>query len=207
MSGWLVLLSARGRTITQSKIQPKTSKTHPKTKKNETRVTTFDGCSVEEASLCADEFKKDLSKTNQPNITARSQWRCKNNTPISSAETQDPPSQDPGDRTVKPIGHEAPSQAWNDRALNWEATQRQAPCRGEQPKNVRRLVGFCQVTKRHIGHLFPRLVSGWNVRAYKGRPYSVSKIHINLRCKKRTQKLASSFFLLQRRYASVYSLC
>ena len=38
--------------------------------------------------------------------------------PISSAETQDPPSQDPGDRTVKPTGHKAPSTACEDRAVN-----------------------------------------------------------------------------------------
>ena len=50
---------------------------------------------------------------------------------ISSAETQDPPSQDPGDRTVKPTGHKAPSNACEDRAVNWDADQRQAPCRGK----------------------------------------------------------------------------
>ena len=122
----------RARTITQSMIQSgvqkqrsdpntnKTTKTRNKppkkqNKSNKTKNTPFDGRALsEQGSLCAHELGNDLAESNtedQPESQQDRDEGAKTKPSISSAETQDPPRQDPGDRTVKPIGHEAPSHA------------------------------------------------------------------------------------------------
>ena len=50
------------------------------------------------------------NKGTTPDHTARSCEGVQQNNPLSSAETQDPPCQDPGDRAEKPSGHETSSQ-------------------------------------------------------------------------------------------------
>ena len=55
-------------------------------------------------------LQKATQKTNQTSQQDRDEG-AKTTPSISSAKTQDPPRQDPGDRTVKPIGHVAPSHA------------------------------------------------------------------------------------------------
>ena len=116
---------------TNKKTQKKTTKT-AKTKKHPVRWT----CSVKDGSLCAGELKRSCQKQshNQPDITARSRRRCKTKQQIGSAETQDPPSQDPGDRTVKPRENSTFNRIWrtcNELGCNpaasilpWEAIQK-----------------------------------------------------------------------------------
>ena len=87
------------------------SKQDPKQKQNQTRQKDQSPVqwtsSVEAGSLCANELRRSCkqAKTNQSDITLQ-QDRSEGakHRPISSAETQDPPRQDPGDRTEKPYG-------------------------------------------------------------------------------------------------------
>ena len=63
------------------------------------------------SSLCANEFR-DLTQKQQKHTRPQSKIlrRCQTKHPLSSAETRDPPCQDPGDRAEKPSGHETSSQ-------------------------------------------------------------------------------------------------
>ena len=117
--------------------EDKTKKTPNKTQNKKGPVTPCKNELRRSRQLMCQWIKEDLAKKQKPTNQTSQQDRSEGvgNNPISSAETQDPPSQDPGDRTEKPYGHEASSLAWSSHALNWEATQRQAPCRGKQPRN------------------------------------------------------------------------
>ena len=96
----------------------------PKTSENKHKTHRRDGRALsKQASLCADELgdKLILRKANLKNQTSQ-QDRDEGAKPtnrISSAETQDPPSQDPRDRTVKPTGHKGTfKRMGKDSALN-----------------------------------------------------------------------------------------
>ena len=112
--------SSRG--CRQKQKQNNNPKQQPKTQNQKHQQSPHDNgrALARKGSLCADELKKDLAEskhtTNQTSQQDRGEGAKKQ--PISSAETQDPPSQDPGDRTVKPTGHEAPSNACDGRAMN-----------------------------------------------------------------------------------------
>ena len=92
----------------ETQKQSKTTKTKP-TKPSE-RSTDKDS-SNGAGNLCANELR-DLARKQKTNTRPHSKIlrRCQQNNPLSSAETQDPPCQDPGDRTEKPSGHETSSQ-------------------------------------------------------------------------------------------------
>ena len=83
-------------------------------------------------------WKRGLAWSNhKPNTSpCKSQEKMQKTIP-HVAETQSPPSQDPGDHNEKPIGHNRhlhPSEIAQCN-MNWDRDQQQAPCRGEPSKN------------------------------------------------------------------------
>ena len=112
----------------------KTPKNTTKTAKNNKHPVRWT-CSVKDGSLCAGEFKRSCQKQshNQPDITARSRRRCKTNKRSAVPKPRIPLARIP---EIASWSHEktAPSTAYDGRAMNWDATQRQAPCRGKRSK-------------------------------------------------------------------------
>ena len=127
----------RTRNKTKTATQNQIHKTRNKSTKTKEKTLRGSGRALRSKAACVPmNSQRSCSKQHKPTRPhSKIAMKVQNKTkpPISSAETQDPPRQDPGDLTVKPNGHEAPSSACNGRALKWKATQRQAPCRGEQP--------------------------------------------------------------------------
>ena len=110
------------------KTKPR-NKQHTPPPKKQTRRPPWNGRALYGRHLVCRWIGYDLATDVQNNKNpARSKRRCKNKTkPISSAETQDPPSQDPGDRTesrAHTVHLPLPSTC-----NELEATHRQAPCR------------------------------------------------------------------------------
>ena len=128
---------SKNRQNRQTKTRNKQTQTKNTTKTNETRNTPFNGRALsKKAAYVPMNSRKILQKAKQPTRHhSKIAVKVQKQTPISSAETQDPPSQDPGDRTVK----QQENSTFNriGRAMNWDATQRQAPCRGKRSKKER----------------------------------------------------------------------
>ena len=78
---------------------------------------------------------------------------------------------------------------------------RQTPQTNKPKKNTKAGKGNTDKTapKDHSSWCAGELRDLIGVCTYKGGPHSVSKIHINLRCKKRTQKLALPFYYVDAR--------
>ena len=102
----------RKKTSQQQKTNPKdtqpTPKQTPKSPRREGRALAQEGqlmCQwIEDMNWILQKAKKHPTRQHSK-IAMEVQNKQKS---ISSAETQDPPSQDPGDRTVKPTGHRVP---------------------------------------------------------------------------------------------------
>ena len=112
------------RTITQSKVgsgpkenksKQQQSKNHTKTQKTKTSQKQNRKESPDQTTMGWQMMPLNYeilhgNKTQTTRSQSKIMRRCQQNNPLSSAETQDPPCQDPGDRAEKPSRHKTSSQ-------------------------------------------------------------------------------------------------